>query len=58
MRKTKLHFALLILTVLAGIKLAHAQTTLTTGDVAVVGINAANPDKISIVLLKTLPRTR
>jgi hypothetical protein len=35
-------------------KKSIAQTTLAAGDVAVVGINSANPDKFSVLLLKNI----
>lgn len=48
-------FLLMLFCVLSyGAKTYAAATTLAAGDVAIVAINSANPDKFSIVLLKSI----
>ncbi len=45
--------AILILLISINLE-SFSQTTLAIGDVSVIGFNSANPDKISIVLLKNI----
>jgi uncharacterized protein len=50
----KLHITLLSFFLLSFFTKSFSQTTLAVGDVAVVSINSANPDKFSFVLLKDI----
>ncbi len=52
-RKALLAFFTFLLVILCAAR-SIAQTTLATGDVAVIGINATNPDQFRFVLLKSI----
>ncbi len=53
-RKIKRIFVPLCMLALCAPSLGLAQTVLSAGDVAPVAVNAANPDKFSVVLLKNI----
>ncbi|MCX6273617.1 MAG: hypothetical protein NTV09_00215 [Bacteroidetes bacterium] len=52
--KNLLSVCLVLFAILGLTRDVNAQTTLAAGDVALVGINSANPDKFSVVLLKDI----